>query len=379
MLFCNNFFVNLKIRSIISDFGVPITIFTAVLIDYIFGFDTPKLIVPLKFETTLKNRGWFINPVERNSGKLWLCPLAIVPAILATILIFMDQHISCVIINRKENKLEKGGGYHLDLLIVTITIAINSLLGIPWFVAATVLSINHVMSLKKESEAAAPGEKPLYKLKIFLLNYFIYIMFMFRFLGVIEQRITNVVVFIMIGLSVFLSEFLSKIPMPVLYGIFLYMGISSLNGIQFIKRILLIFMPEKYQPNYKYLRHVKTYKVHLFTFIQIASIVLLFIIKSNKRISIFFPLMVLALVGIRKMLDFIFTQRELFYLDDIMPSIIKNKNQVDKEETSNFTVCLYVYEAREKFSNRTKQELLLVLVSFFFGKISSNPLLFLLP
>ena len=89
--------------------------------------------------------------------------------------------------------------------------------------------------------------------------------------------------------------------------------------------------------------------------------------------------MVLALVGIRKMLDFIFTQRELFYLDDIMPSIIKNKNQVDKEETSNFTVCLYVYEAREKFSNRTKQELLLVLVSFFFGKISSNPLLFLLP
>lgn len=358
MLFCNNFFVHLKIRSIISDFGVPITIFTAVLIDYIFGFDTPKLIVPLKFETTLKNRGWFINPIERNSDKLWLCPLAIVPAILATILIFMDQHISCVIINRKENKLEKGGGYHLDLLIVTITLAINSLLGIPWFVAATVLSINHVISLKKESEAAAPGEKPLYVLKIFKsFKLFIYIYFClcFRFLGVIEQRITNVVVFIMIGLSVFLSEFLSKIPMPVLYGIFFYMGISSLNGIQFIKRILLIFMPEKHQPNYKYLRHVKTYKVHLFTFIQIASIVLLFIIKSNKRISIFFPLMVLALVGIRKMLDFIFTQRELFYLDDIMPSIIKNKNQVDKEETSNFSVCFYVYEAREKLSKKQNE------------------------
>ena len=46
------------------------------------------------------------------------------------------------------------------MLIVSITIAINSMLGIPWFVAATVLSINHVISLKKESESAAPGEKP---------------------------------------------------------------------------------------------------------------------------------------------------------------------------------------------------------------------------
>jgi len=33
-------------------------------------------------------------------------------------------------------------------------------MGLPWFVAATVLSINHVNSLKLESECAAPGEKP---------------------------------------------------------------------------------------------------------------------------------------------------------------------------------------------------------------------------
>lgn len=32
--------------------------------------------------------------------------MAIIPALLATILIFMDQHISCVIINRKDNKLK---------------------------------------------------------------------------------------------------------------------------------------------------------------------------------------------------------------------------------------------------------------------------------
>ena len=63
----------------------------------------------------------------------------------------MDQQITAVIVNRKEHKLLKGGGYHLDLLIVGICILVNSILGIPWFVAATVLSINHVRSLQVES------------------------------------------------------------------------------------------------------------------------------------------------------------------------------------------------------------------------------------
>ena len=61
---------------------------------------------------------------------------------------------------RKEHKLKKGGGYHLDLLIVAVLIVVCSIFGLPWFVAATVLSINHVKSLTVESESAAPGEKP---------------------------------------------------------------------------------------------------------------------------------------------------------------------------------------------------------------------------
>ena len=40
----------LKIRSKVSDFGVVISIGLAVLIDIYYGFETPKLIVPLKFE-----------------------------------------------------------------------------------------------------------------------------------------------------------------------------------------------------------------------------------------------------------------------------------------------------------------------------------------
>ena len=55
---------------------------------------------------------------------------------------------------------QKGGGYHLDLFVLAILVVVLSILGLPWFVAATVLAINHVNSLKVESETAAPGEKP---------------------------------------------------------------------------------------------------------------------------------------------------------------------------------------------------------------------------
>ncbi len=42
-----------------------------------------------------------------------------------------------------------------------------------------------------------------------------------------------------VGLSAFMTPILGLIPMPVLYGVFLYMGISSLYGIQLFDRVLL--------------------------------------------------------------------------------------------------------------------------------------------
>ena len=81
-----------------------LAIFINVLIDYRMGLDTPKLIVPKKFATTKEGREWIIDPFAKNPVYMWFA--AIIPALLATILIFMDQHITAVIINRKENKLK---------------------------------------------------------------------------------------------------------------------------------------------------------------------------------------------------------------------------------------------------------------------------------
>lgn len=54
-------------------------------------------------QPTRDDRGWFINPIGPNPW--WTVLAASIPAVLCTILIFMDQQITAVIINRKEHKL----------------------------------------------------------------------------------------------------------------------------------------------------------------------------------------------------------------------------------------------------------------------------------
>uniref|UniRef100_G3NFQ8 Anion exchange protein n=2 Tax=Gasterosteus aculeatus aculeatus TaxID=481459 RepID=G3NFQ8_GASAC len=314
-----------RVRSTISDFAVFITIMVMVLVDYLMGIPSPKLNVPDRFEPTSKHRGWLMDPLGNNPW--WTLLVAALPALLCTILIFMDQQITAVIINRKEHKLKKGCGYHLDLLIVAIMLGVCSIMGLPWFVAATVLSISHVNSLKVESGCSAPGEQP-------------------KFLGIREQRVTGFMIFVLMGCSVFMTSVLKFIPMPVLYGVFLYMGVSSLKGIQFFDRIKLFGMPSKHQPDLIYLRYVPLWKVHVFTLVQLTCLVLLWVIKASSA-AVVFPMMVLALVFIRKLLDFFFTKRELSWLDDLMPESKKKKEDDKKKKAQENLSRLYKEDARE--------------------------------
>ena len=73
-------------------------------LDYFVGIGTPKLEVPSEFKPTLPDRGWVIMPFQNNPW--WSALIAGPPAMLGTILIFMDQQITAVIVNRKENKLK---------------------------------------------------------------------------------------------------------------------------------------------------------------------------------------------------------------------------------------------------------------------------------
>uniref|UniRef100_A0A2I3NEJ1 Anion exchange protein n=3 Tax=Papio anubis TaxID=9555 RepID=A0A2I3NEJ1_PAPAN len=159
-----------------------------------------------------------------------------------------------------------------------------------------------------------------------------------------EQRVTGIIVFILTGISVFLAPILKCIPLPVLYGVFLYMGVASLNGIQmgtggsefkiqkeltpFWERCKLFLMPAKHQPDHAFLRHVPLRRIHLFTLVQILCLAVLWILKSTVA-AIIFPVMILGLIIVRRLLDFIFSQHDLAWIDNILPE--KEKKETDKK------------------------------------------------
>ncbi|XP_010018401.1 PREDICTED: anion exchange protein 2, partial [Nestor notabilis] len=192
-----------QIRRLIGDFGVPIAILVMVLVDYsIQDTYTQKLSVPSGFSVTAPDkRGWVINPLgEKSDFPVWMMVASGLPAILVFILIFMETQITTLIISKKERMLQKGSGFHLDLLLIVAMGALRS--------------ATHANALTVMSKAVAPGDKP-------------------KIQEVKEQRVTGLLVAVLVGLSIVIGDLLRQIPLAVLFGIFLYMGITSLNGIQF--------------------------------------------------------------------------------------------------------------------------------------------------
>ena len=64
---------------------------------------------------------------------------------------------------------------------------------------------------------------------------------------------------------------------------------KMLVSFQFVERLQLLFIPRKYQPDYVYLKYVPLHRIHLFTFIQLGTLVILWTIKSHPTTSIAFP------------------------------------------------------------------------------------------
>ncbi|XP_077436827.1 anion exchange protein 3 isoform X1 [Vanacampus margaritifer] len=297
--FRNSRFLGGKARRIIGDFGIPISILVSVFVDYsITDTYTQKLNVPSGFSVTSPDkRGWFISPFgDKQPFPTWMMGASIVPALLVFILIFMETQITSLIVSKKERRLVKGSGFHLDLLLIVILGAFCPLFGLPWLTAATVRSVTHVNALTVMSKATAPGEKPMIQ-------------------EVKEQRLTGLLVAVLVGMSIVMTDVLRLIPLAVLFGIFLYMGVTSLTGIQLYERITLMVTPAKHHPDHIYVTKVKTWRMNMFTLIQLGCIVALWVVKSTAA-SLAFPFVLIMTVPLRRViLSRIFEERELQALD----------------------------------------------------------------
>ncbi|KAM4729008.1 anion exchange protein 2a isoform 2-T4 [Anableps anableps] len=311
--FKNSSFFPGRIRRIIGDFGVPIAILIMVLVDYsVEDTYTQKLNVPSGFSVSSpEKRGWLISPLGSDGQfPVWMMGASILPAILVFILIFMESQITALIVSKKERMLVKGTGFHLDLLIIVVVGGVSALFGLPWLSAATVRSVTHTNALTVMSKAVDPGDKP-------------------RIQEVKEQRVTGFLVAVLVGLSIVIGEVLRQIPLAVLFGIFLYMGVMSLNGIQLTERLILLLMPPKYHPDQSYVRKVRTLRMHLFTLVQLTCLSLLWVVMATAA-ALAFPFMLLLTIPLRMLLlPRLFSPRELLSLDadDAEPHLEEKEGQ----------------------------------------------------
>uniref|UniRef100_A0A3Q1FMW6 Anion exchange protein n=1 Tax=Acanthochromis polyacanthus TaxID=80966 RepID=A0A3Q1FMW6_9TELE len=293
--FKNGMFLPGKVRRLLGDFGVPIAIFLMIVVDYnINDTYTQKLVVPkgLMVSNPAK-RGWLINPFgEHKTFPVWVMFACCVPALLVFILIFLESQITTLIVSKPERKMVKGSGFHFDLLVLVGMGGLSAIFGVPWLSAATVRSVTHANALTVMSK----GPKPVIE-------------------KVLEQRISGVVVALLVGLSILMEPILKMIPMSALFGIFLYMGVTSLNGIQLWDRMLLLLIPKKYHPDEPYATRVSTGRMHLFTAIQIVCLALLWIVKSSP-VSLALPFILILTIPLRMcMTGRLFTELEMKCLD----------------------------------------------------------------
>ncbi|XP_046676842.1 band 3 anion transport protein isoform X2 [Homalodisca vitripennis] len=306
--FRNSKFLGRSARRALGDFGVPIAIVLMVLLDYVeTGTYTEKLKVPEGLSPSNPSvRGWVISPLGLLTPvPLWVAVAAVVPAMLVYILLFMETHISELIIDKKERKLKKGSGFHLDIVLVCLSNVGCGLIGAPFMCAATVRSVAHVSAVTVMSRTHAPGDKP-------------------HIIEVKEQRLSALMVSILVGVSVSLAPLLRLVPMAVLFGVFLYLGISSIDGIQFFERLRLFFMPVKHHSQANYVRRVQTMKMHLFTTIQLLCLAMLWVVKSSP-ISLAFPFFLILMVPLRAQFTYLFTPQELRALDSDEPDVVEDE------------------------------------------------------
>jgi HCO3- transporter family len=285
-----------RVREVVADFaptiGVAAGITAATLAKVRYGAVLQTLAVPASFSTTA-GRPWLV-PLQ--ALPLWARWGAVVPALMSTVLLYMDQNITVRLVNSKAHKLKKGFGMHMDMAAIAVLTGVCSVLGLPWLVAATVRSLAHVKALARYEQLPGGGE---------------------AIAEVTENRVSGFAVHAAIGASIlYLRPQLAQVPLAVLMGLFLYLGAGGLNGNELFERVKLLFVDPKLRPRVPWVTQMKVAKTHAFTAVQLAALAAMVWVKGSP-IGVLFPVIIALLAPLRIALEKSgwFTKQEMAVLD----------------------------------------------------------------
>ncbi|NXY89842.1 S4A11 protein, partial [Alcedo cyanopectus] len=271
-------YLHARVREILSDCALPISVLTfSVVGSYIF-----KEIEMSKFNYHTSKRLFVLAPVQSLSIGSVMSAMGL--GFLLSMLFFIEQNIVASLTNAPENRLVKGTAYHWDLLLVALINTGLSVFGLPWIHAAFPHSPMHVRALAYVEERVESGH--IYE----------------TIVSVKETRLTSLVANFLVGLSLLLLPFpLQWIPKPVLYGLFLYIALTSIDGNQLFERVALLLKEQTAYPPTHYIRRVPQRKIHYFTGLQALQLFILcgFGMSSFPYMKMIFPLIMIGMIPIR--------------------------------------------------------------------------------
>ncbi|CAE7601286.1 Slc4a1 [Symbiodinium natans] len=299
--------LNRPIRNFLANSAVTIALVSASLLAAIYAnLDIRMLPMDDDFAPSLTvegggKRSWIVNPAGIDRPfPAWGVAYAIFPALGFTVLGYLDENLTTLILNRPSNNLKKPPGYHLDIFVRGLLLMpACGILGLPMSVASTVPSITHLISLTTyEERHLSVGDRKVPT-------------------KVVEQRATNFIIHGLLGFALFMAPVLTLLPKAVLQGVFFYMGISSLTGNNMFDRMCLwlVWDTSKYPPRFHFLHELPTTRVHLYTLFQVICLGILYALKTISEVAVVFPLFIATLAVIRKALGSIFSEAELQLLD----------------------------------------------------------------
>lgn len=345
-----------KFRSLIADYGVPLAVIVWTALSYTIPGNVPagvprRLFCPDPWDSESLHH-W---TVIKDMGKVPAAYIfaAIIPAFMIAGLYFFDHSVASQLAQQKEFNLKKPSAYHYDILLLGVMTLVCGLLGLPPSNGVLPQSPMHTRSLavlkkqlirKKMVKSAKEGmklqasnseiygrmhavfvemegapdaaDKDLASLKEAVMSHDdtdsdsafdpekcidLYLP-----VRVNEQRVSNLLQSLLVGLAICATPVLKMIPTSVLWGYFAYMAIDSLPGNQFWERILLLFVPpgrrfkviEGFHASY--VESVPFKYIFMFTLFQLAYLLLCFGITWIPIAGILFPLPFFLLISIRE-------------------------------------------------------------------------------
>ncbi|KAK9029578.1 hypothetical protein V6N11_026691 [Hibiscus sabdariffa] len=348
-----------SLRGFIADYGVPLMVMCWTALSYMIPSKVSpgvprRLFCPLLWDDASLYH-WTVAK-DMTEVPIMYIFAAIVPALMVAGLYFFDHSVASQLAQQEEFNLKKPSAYHYDIFVLGITTLICGLLGLPPSNGVLPQSPMHTKSLavlkrqmmrKKMVKSAKDGmsqqaskseiygrmqavflemdesptpsdvDKELKGLKDAVMkghggqdakeNFdpvkHIDVHLPVR---VNEQRVSNLLQSLLVGLSMCAVPILKMIPTSVLWGYFAYMAIDSLPGNQFWERMLLLFITpgRRYKllegSHASFVESVPFKVILKFTLFQFIYFLICFGVTWIPIAGILFPLPFFLLISIRQ-------------------------------------------------------------------------------